>query len=175
MNGVARCAPRGRGRCPMTVAMYQVPGDYTRSPRRRAGAKIVLDRRGRLISRCGENKGKWAMCEPSTLHRAACSRPTRRQRSARTSSPRRARTARASEGGRCTNSRSIYFCVGWVVTTLPLQFGKADDTNGAERGELSTGEAGAARCFPCVGPYGPWATALGQLRPAACIYGWAFL
>jgi len=36
------------------------------------------------------------MCEPSTLHRAACSRPTRRQRSARTSSPRRARTARAS-------------------------------------------------------------------------------
>ena len=92
------CAPRGQGRCPRTVARSQVPEDYTKSPRRRARSKIVLARRGRLVSRSGENKGNSAMCEPSTLYRAVGSRPTHRQRSARTSSPRRDRTARASEG-----------------------------------------------------------------------------
>ena len=92
------CAPRGQGRCSRTVARSQVPEDYTKSPRRRARSKIVLARRGRLVSRSGENKGNSAMCEPSTLYRAVGSRPTHRQRSARTSSPRRDRTARASEG-----------------------------------------------------------------------------
>eukprot|EP00964_Phaeocystis_antarctica_P129916 scaffold93751_cov63-Phaeocystis_antarctica.AAC.2 len=47
------CAPRDQGRCPRTVARSQVPEDYTKSPRRRARSKIVLARRGRLVSRSG--------------------------------------------------------------------------------------------------------------------------
>ena len=73
-----RCAPRGRGRCRSDAAglsvcpcgRSRVPEDYTRTTRRRARAKNVLARRGRLVSQSGENKGKSAMCEPSTLYRA---------------------------------------------------------------------------------------------------------
>ena len=67
----------------------------------------IASRRGRLVSRSGENKGKSAMCEPSTLHRAAWSRPTHRQlNSARTSSPRWARTGARRRGGKCLTPRA---------------------------------------------------------------------
>jgi hypothetical protein len=92
--------------------------DYnnTRSPRRRARAKNVLPRRGRLVSRSGENlNGGNRRCvsrptdrarthAPSN-HRAAWSRPTRRQRS-RLARHRLAGLVRRARrrGGKCTNS-----------------------------------------------------------------------
>ena len=77
MNSVAMCAPRGRGRCPMTVARsLQIPEDPTRIRRWRAGAKTSLHRCGWLVSQSGGNNRKSVMCEPSTLYRAVWPRPT---------------------------------------------------------------------------------------------------
>ena len=90
--GGAMCMPRGRGRRPRAVARSQTCEDHTTTPRWRARARIVLSRRGRLVSGFGQKKEKSTTCEPSTLRRGAWSRPPHRQRSACTSSPRRART-----------------------------------------------------------------------------------
>ena len=88
MNGVATRAPRGRGRCPMARARSRVAEDCTRTSRGRAIAKMVLSRRGRLVSRISAKKGKSATCEPSTARRSAWSRPACGLRSACTSLPR---------------------------------------------------------------------------------------
>ena len=90
--GGARCMPRGRGRRPRAMARSRTREDHTTTPRWRARARIVLSRRGRLVSRVGQKKEKSTTCEPSMLQRSAWSRPTCGQRSACTSSPRRART-----------------------------------------------------------------------------------
>ena len=90
--GGAMCIPRGRGRPYRTVAMSLAREDYTRAPRWRARARIVLFSRERPVSRFGQKKEKSTTCEPSTLRRSAWSRPPRRQRSASTSLPRRPRT-----------------------------------------------------------------------------------
>ena len=90
--GGAMCMPRGRGRPYRTVAMSLAREDYTRAPRWRATARIVLFSRERPVSRFGQKKEKSTTCEPSTLRRPVSSRPPRRQRSASTSSPRRPRT-----------------------------------------------------------------------------------
>ena len=97
--GGAMCMPRGRGRPYRTVAMSLAREDYTRAPRWRAIARIVLFSRERPVSRFGQKKEKSTTCEPSTLRRGAWSRPSRGQRSACTSSPRRARTARRKWAG----------------------------------------------------------------------------
>ena len=97
--GGAMCIPRGRGRPYRTVAMSLAREDYTRAPRWRARARIVLFSRERPISRFGQKKEKSTTCEPSTLRRSAWSRPSRGQRSASTSSPRRARTVRRKWAG----------------------------------------------------------------------------
>ena len=90
--GGAMCIPRGRGRPYMTVAVSLAREDYTRVPRWRATARIVLFSRERPVSRIGQKKEKSTTCEPSMLQRSAWSRPTCGQRSACTSSPRRPRT-----------------------------------------------------------------------------------
>ena len=90
--GGAMCIPRGRGRPYMTVAVSLAREDYTRAPRWRATARIVLFSRERPVSRIGQKKEKSTTCEPSMLQRSAWSRPTCGQRSACTSSPRRPRT-----------------------------------------------------------------------------------
>ena len=92
--GGATCMLRGRGRPSRPVPSSQAREDCTRPPCWRAIARIVLSRRGQLVSRFGQKKGKSTTCEPSMLQRSAWSRPTCGQRSACTSSPRRARTAR---------------------------------------------------------------------------------
>ena len=89
--GVARRAPRGRGRCLGARARSRVAEDCTRTSRGRARAKMVLSRRERPVSRFGQKKEKSTTCEPSTLRRSAWSRPPRGRRSACTSLPRRAR------------------------------------------------------------------------------------
>jgi hypothetical protein len=96
--GAARCLPRGQGLCSRTVAMSQAPEDRARTKRRRVLTQFVLCRRGRLVSRFGQNDVKSTTWTPSTPRRAVWSRPTRRHRSAHTSSRRWDRTARASEG-----------------------------------------------------------------------------
>jgi len=100
MNGAARRAPRARGRCPRARARSRVAEDCTRTPRGRARSKMVLSRRGRLVSRIGEKKRKSTTCEPSTLRKTIRSCPARKQRSACTSSPRRARTRQWKWAGR---------------------------------------------------------------------------
>ena len=90
--GGAMCMPRGRGRPSRPVASSQAREDCTRPPCWRAIARIVLSRRGRLVSRVGQKKEKSTTCEPSMLQRSAWSRPPSRQRSACTSLPRRAHT-----------------------------------------------------------------------------------
>ena len=75
--GGARCMPRGRGRGPRAVARSQTCEDHTTTPRWRARARIVLSRRGRLVSGFGQKKEKSTTCEPSTLRRSVGSRPTR--------------------------------------------------------------------------------------------------
>ena len=75
--GGARCMPRGRGRRPRAVARSQTCEDHTTTPRWRARARIVLSRRGQLVSRFGQKKEKSTTCEPSTLRRSVGSRPTR--------------------------------------------------------------------------------------------------
>ena len=89
--GGAMCIPRGRGRPYRTVAVSLAREDYTRAPRWRATARIVLFSRERPVSRFGQKNEKLTTCEPSMLWRSAWSRPTRGQRSACTSSPRRPR------------------------------------------------------------------------------------
>ena len=96
--GASRCLPRGQGLCSRTVAMSQAPEDRARTKRRRVLTQFVLCRRGRLVSRFGQNDVKSTTWTPSTPRRAVWSRPTRRHRSAHTSSRRWDRTARASEG-----------------------------------------------------------------------------
>ena len=78
--------------------MSQAHEDRARTKRWRVLTQIVLSRRGRLVSRFGQNHVNSTTWTPSTPQRAAWSRPTRRHRSTRTSSPRWDRTARASEG-----------------------------------------------------------------------------
>ena len=92
--GGAMCIPRGRGRPYRTVAVSLAREDYTRVPRWRATARIVLFSREGSISRFGQKNQKSATCEPSVLRRSAWSRPTCGLRSACTSLPRRARTVR---------------------------------------------------------------------------------
>ena len=75
--GGAMCMPRGRGRPSRPVASSQAREDCTRPPCWRAIARIVLSRRGQLVSRFGQKKGKSTTCEPSTLRRSVGSRPTR--------------------------------------------------------------------------------------------------
>ena len=82
----ARCAPRARGRLSRTVASSLAREDHTTTPRWRAGARIVLFRRKRPVSRFGQKNQK---STPSMLRRSAWSRPACGQRSACTSSPRR--------------------------------------------------------------------------------------
>ena len=72
--GVARRAPRGRGRCHRARARSRVAEDCTRTSRGRARAKMVLSRGERPVSRISEKKGKSATCELSTLQRAVWSR-----------------------------------------------------------------------------------------------------
>ena len=97
-DGATR-TPRGRGRCPRTVARSQAGEDRTTTPRWRARTRTVLSRRERRVSPFGKKNGKSTTWEPRTLRRSVGSRPTRGQRSACTSSPRRPRTARWKGAG----------------------------------------------------------------------------
>ena len=89
--GGAMCIPRGRGRPYMTVAVSLAREDYTRAPRWRARARIVLFSREWPVSRFGQKNEKSTTWTPSTLRRSAWSRPACGLRSACTSSPRRPR------------------------------------------------------------------------------------
>ena len=61
--GGAMCTPKGRGRRPRAVARSQTCEDHTTTPRWRARARIVLSRRGRLVSRIGQKKEKSTTCD----------------------------------------------------------------------------------------------------------------
>jgi hypothetical protein len=101
--GAARCLPRGQGLCSRTVAMSQAPEDRARTKRRRVLTQIVLSRRGRLVSRFGQNDVKSTTWTPSTpsghAQHVGIARHTRRHVAGI------ARRARRT-GGRCTNSPS---------------------------------------------------------------------
>ena len=102
------CAPRGQGRCSRTVARSQVPEDYTKSPRRRARSKIVLARRGRLVSRSGENNGETrrAVSRARFAGPSDHAQPVGNARHARRRLAGIVRRARR-RGGKCTNSRCL--------------------------------------------------------------------
>ena len=69
--GASRCLPRGQGLCSRTVAMSQAPEDRARTKRWRVLTQIVLSRRGRLVSRFGQNHVKSTTWTPSTARRTA--------------------------------------------------------------------------------------------------------